>query len=126
MRVTVRPVEVVAERWASGMMRYGVETTLGASSMVNVHKVLWMEAPRLRKVGRRSKNTLYFTLSQSQARHMVVRPGDHVELIPRRGGEFIIRKASERKVRNALSKFGLIRCELGSGGRVAGCDGTGE
>lgn len=112
MSLKVRSIKQAGERWASGMIYHGLETTRGVVSMANLRKVLWMMAPRLRIVNYRSKQTPAVTIPKFMLRHMRVSQGDYLEFVPRRNGWVMIRKASERKVRYAFCKFRFLRAEL--------------
>ena len=125
MSLKVRLIEHTGERWAQGMTLHGLETWEGVASMATWDKVLWMVAPRLRRVSHRSKQTACITIPTVLLRHTGAKVGEYLELIPRRGGELIIRKASERKVRNALSRFQFLRADVESRRKAIWYNGTG-
>lgn len=105
MRPKVPPIDVVAERWGAGMIRHGVETAFGAVSLARLRTVLWVVAPRLRIINYRAKGTACVTLPRFLLRHLGAGHGDYLEFIPRRGGYLVVRKASERQIKNAFRRY---------------------
>lgn len=99
----IRPLKKCGVRWTKGMIRHGVDAVAQYASLANLKTVLWMVDPFLRIINYRAKDTHTITISRATMRHMGVAHGDYIELIHRRNGEVVMRRASERRIKNAYT-----------------------
>ena len=85
------------------MLRFGLDALEGTTRLANLKPILWMADPFLRVINYRAKDTHTITIPRAVMRHMGVAHGDYIELIPRRNGEVIMRRASKKRINNAYT-----------------------
>jgi hypothetical protein len=97
----VPPAPLVAQRWAENTASWALQQARRGLAAGPPPSPLWVFDPDLRTVSRRVRNTAAISLGQAHLRHLGLKMGDVVRLVPRKDGTITIKKATTKDLRQA-------------------------
>jgi hypothetical protein len=112
------PTDVAFEQWRDGIDRWALPRAAAGLLAPPLPSQLWVFDYDLRKVSRRARHTATISLGQAHLRHLGLKMGDVVRLLPRKDGTITIKKASAKDLRQA-NPYTRLTAIAGRKGRKA-------